>query len=97
MVFDLRAALLRKGEVESARLDDFAFRLRARSMRLLGERLGEDCLAAQIAEHEDAKILDALAVRHPDADVAALYADCLDEARTALVAERGDPTPCRLA
>ena len=40
MVFDLRGALLKKEEAESARLMDFEFRLRARTMRLLAARIG---------------------------------------------------------
>lgn len=50
MAFDLRSALLRKQEFESARLDDFEFRLRARTMRLIAARLGvdADALAGRI-------------------------------------------------
>ncbi|WP_241212717.1 hypothetical protein [Sphingomonas sp. ABOLG] len=40
MAFDLRAALLKKAEVETARLVDFEFRLRARTMRLLAADRG---------------------------------------------------------
>lgn len=35
MAFGLRTALLRKAEVETARLVEFEFRLRAQTMRLL--------------------------------------------------------------
>jgi hypothetical protein len=104
MVWDLRAALLKKGEVESARLDDFAFRLRARAMRLLADRIGrglsgEDLCRAIATEPDDA-ILAALADRFPDLsrkDLAVMHAACEVEARTALLAELGDPTPHRLA
>jgi hypothetical protein len=61
MVWDLRGALLKKGEVESARLDDFEFRLRARTMRLLAEKLGHDpaTLTGRIAIESDQAILAA--------------------------------------
>ena len=36
MAWDLRAAMLKKQEVESARLAEFDYRWRARTMRLLG-------------------------------------------------------------
>lgn len=93
-MFDLRGALLKKGEVESARLDDFAFRLRARAMRLLASRLGleQDALVRRIAAEPDTAILASL-----PAEAAALHARCVAEARAALIAERGDPAPHRLA
>jgi hypothetical protein len=50
MVWDLRAALLRKEEAESARLQDFAFRLRVRTFRLLGERI-DGLAGAAIADN----------------------------------------------
>lgn len=37
MAFDVHAALVRKQEHESARLDEFVFRQRARAIRLLAE------------------------------------------------------------
>lgn len=102
MVWDLRRALLRKGEVESARLDDFAFRERARTMRLLAGALDLDgaALAMRIVEEEDAAIIAALLAEHPGLDpqaVHAAYARCRAEARRTLIAEIGDPTPHRLA
>ena len=45
MAFDLRKALLRKGEHESARLMDFEFRHRARTFRLMAEVIGVDAEA----------------------------------------------------
>jgi hypothetical protein len=94
MVFDLRGALLKKAEVESARLDDFEFRLRARTMRLLAPLLGvePDQLVARIAVEPDAAILASL----PET-ASAWYDEARTEARRQLIAERGDPTPYKLA
>ncbi|WP_085808878.1 hypothetical protein [Sphingomonas sp. TZW2008] len=61
MVFDLRSALLRRAEVETARLVDFAFRGRTRTTRLLAERIGRD--PAETVS------------RNARADVAAILAD----------------------
>ena len=99
--FDLRAALLRKGDVESARLDEFAFRVRARTWRRVGEALGlaPDCLVARIAHEADAVLLADLAVEtgEPPAALAGLHARLTVQVRAELVAERGDPAPHRLA
>ncbi len=94
MVFDLRGALLKKAEVESARLDDFEFRLRARTMRLLAPLLGveTDQLVARIAVEPDEAILASL----PET-ARAWYDEARTEARRQLIAERGDPTPYKLA
>lgn len=96
MVWDLGKAMLKKEEFESARLQNFDFRQRARAMRLLAAALGEDpqALAIEIAEHDDAAILARLAEKH--GDISALYHRCQGEARTQLIAEIGDPTPYRL-
>jgi hypothetical protein len=93
MVWDLRGALLKKAELESARLDDFEFRLRARTFRLLAEAAGLDAaaLVAEIATHRDEAILD----RHPE--LRARYPEAQALARRQLIAERGDPTPYKLA
>ena len=93
MAFDLRGALLKKAEVESARLDDFEFRLRARTMRLLAAKLARDpdALVAQIATDPDEAILDRDPALRDD------FAQCRAEARRQLIAERGDPTPYKLA
>jgi hypothetical protein len=97
MVFDLRAALLKKEEVESARLMDFEFRLRARTMRLLAARLGmeEAALLRQVALKDDVAILAELTPAHPDVTV--WFREAQHEARRELIAERGDPTPYKLA
>jgi hypothetical protein len=94
MTFDLGNALNRKAEFESARLDDFKFRLRARTMRLLGEALGRDPvpLVAAIAVEDDSSIVASLG---PGAEIA--YRTAVAQARTELIAERGDPSPHRLA
>jgi hypothetical protein len=93
MSFDLGDALRRKSEHETARLDDFAFRLRARTMKLLAERLGRDPapLIAAITLAEDDAILAAEGL--PAAD----YHLALAAAREQLIAEHGDPAPHRLA
>jgi len=96
MVWDLRGALLKKEEFESARLQNFEFRHRARTMRLLAERIGEDpqALAVETAEHDDEAILARLTEKH--GDLAERYYECQREARAQLIAEIGDPTPHRL-
>ena len=101
MVFDLRGAMLKKQEVESARLAEFDYRWRARTMRLLAAALDPalsgDEMAAATARHDDAAILADLAARYPEAGVRKLYGQCRAQARLALIEELGDPTPHRLA
>lgn len=101
MVFDLRGALLKKEEVESARLADFEFRLRVRTMRLLAPMIGEDVdtLVNAVALYDDDRILADLqgAAGLSAARLGQDYAHCRVEARTQLIAERGDPSPHRLA
>jgi hypothetical protein len=96
MVWDLRGALLAKEEFESARLQNFEFRHRARAMRLLAERIGEDAqaLVVETAEHDDEAILSRLAQTH--GDLTAAYHECQSKARAQLISEIGDPTPHRL-
>lgn len=59
MVWDLRAALLKKEEFETARLIDFEFRLRVRIFRLLAAPVNvpEDSLVQQIVTRADQSIL----------------------------------------
>lgn len=99
MVWDLRGALLKKQEVESARLMDFEFRLRARTMRLLARHLGitENALVTRIALEDDDAILSDLAARLAGVDVQAAYASARTNARRQLIDELGDPTPVKLA
>ncbi|WP_157219709.1 hypothetical protein [Flavisphingomonas formosensis] len=103
MVWDLRGALLRKEEKESARLADFEFRLRARAMRLLAERLGPPAeaasLVAAIARRDDAGILEEIGQdgRIDSSALQQAYEMCRAEARQQLTAELGDPSPHRLA
>jgi hypothetical protein len=101
LAFDLRAALLRKQETETARLVDFEFRLRARTMRLLAPAIGEpaEALVALVALHPDEGILERLADARPDRapELQPLYARARAEARAQLIAEYGDPAPHRLA
>src|SRR6476469_5914515 len=101
MVFDLRGALLKKQEFETARLAEFDYRWRARTMRLLAAQLdpalSPDEMAAETARRDDGAILAERAARYPDANVAGLYDRARAEARRALTQELGDPTPHRLA
>ena len=96
MVWDLRGALLKKQEVESARLADFEFRLRARTMRLLAPLVGmsPDDLVPRIALEDDEAILNGLSGGKA---VHAVYERCRAAARSELIAELGDPSPHRLA
>lgn len=100
MAFDLRKALLRKEENESARLMDFEFRQRARTFRLMAQALGleTNALVEAIARHGDAAILDGLANDLPTSreELVQLYASCRADAYRQLVGELGDPSPHRL-
>lgn len=94
MAFDLQKALHKKGEQESARLDDFAFRLRVRTMRELAAAIGADpdALVRLAVELDDT----ALAAALPSAATPAQMAAARARAEQALLAERGDPSPHRL-
>ncbi|MBA4762834.1 hypothetical protein [Sphingomonas sp.] len=95
MVFDLRGALLKKEEIESARLMDFEFRLRVRTLRLAAATIGADpdAMARLVTLGDDAAVLRAL-----DGQIEpATFHACREEARRQLIVERGDPTPHRLA
>ena len=108
-MFDLARAFAKKQEVESARLDEYLFRHRARKIRLLGQALagkvagGADpaSLARAVATEADSAILAGLRARllepmtDGEWDRIVLAADA--EARRQLVAEHGDPDPHRLA
>ncbi len=80
---------------------DFEFRLRARTMRLLEDELGREAgsLVRQVALRDDAEILAALAdERAVPLDVLqSRWVACQGRAREQLIAERGDPSPHRLA
>lgn len=101
MVWDLRGALLKKAEVESARLADFEFRLRVRTARLLAARHGldPDTWAKAAAGQTQDALLDAFAEAAglPADALRPQHAACEADARAALVAELGDPAPHRLA
>lgn len=102
MVFDLRAMLLRKGEFESARLDDFEFRQRVRTMRLFADRRGEEPapLVAMVALGPDEVLLGKLTEGLPEADAEILVRDWFAsraDAYKQLLEELGDPTPIRMA
>lgn len=101
MAWDLRGSLLKKEERESARLADFDFKLRARTFRLLADRLGARPaeIVPLIAQGGDSDVLGELARRFPAAapGLNDFYAWARAEARTQLIAEDGDPSPHRLA
>lgn len=100
MAFDLRGALIRKAEYETAKLLDFDFRLRVRTARALAAALGlePDVVVARIATHDHEAMIAALA-----ADTGLEVNDVQHrwwrqeaKLRPVLVAELGDPTPHRL-
>jgi hypothetical protein len=103
MVWNLRGALLKKQETESARLADFEFRLRARTMRLLAPvidpALSPDALAGEIAVSGDDVIIAGLMERFPDKAgvIGPLYPVSRANARVQMIDEIGDPSPVRLA
>lgn len=101
MVWDLRGALLKKQEVESARLAEFDFRLRVRAMRLLATQLDmeQEELVSAIMRKPDELVLGELAERLgiAPADLQQLHDACRITARAQLVDELGDPAPYRLA
>ncbi|OYU14968.1 MAG: hypothetical protein CFE37_07925 [Alphaproteobacteria bacterium PA4] len=101
MAWDLARALHRKAEVESARLQDFAFQQRARAIGLIAKAHGRDPadLAGELAVCPDAELIERLSDitgQDPAATESALSA-ALATARQQLLAELGDPSPHRLA
>lgn len=100
MVWDLGRAMRKKEEFETARLIDFAFRLRARTATLVARELGcdADALVAATVERDHDALIAALAEDRGEdrAALEALWARLERDARRMLVVERGDPTPHRL-
>ena len=100
MVWDLRGALLKKGEFESARLAAFDFKLRVRAFRLLAAKVGEDPdeWTRRTVHKTDSELLEMLAPERPDlaAELPSELERCMVAARRQLIAEEGDPTPHRL-
>lgn len=99
MAFDLQKMLHRKGEFESARLDAFAFRVRARTMRGLATALEiePDMLVREVAADDDDTIVARLGAQYGAVRVASAFASARAEAQAEAIAELGDPTPVRLA
>jgi len=93
--------MLKKQEVETARLLDFEFRERVRTMRLLAPRidagLSAEVLVAEVAQGPDEAVLAKLRRDYPARadEIDALFAAARTEARLQLIAERGDPSPYR--
>jgi len=100
MAFDLRGALIKKAEYETAKLLDFEFRLRARTARQVAGLLGIDpaIVIARIATHDHDAMIAALAADTglPEADIQHRWWRQEAKLRPMLVAELGDPTPHRL-
>lgn len=100
MVWDLRGALLKKEERESARLADFEFRHRVRTMRLLARNFGldEEPLVKLVAKGDDEAALAVLASAHRIEEITLreAFARCAEEGRTQLICELGNPAPYRL-
>ena len=101
MAWDLRRALLRKEEFESARLTDFEFREMVRGLKRLALSLGQDAgwLLDRLADHGLDAALAALAemTGYDIAEIEDFYRAARAEARRELITERGDPSPVRLA
>jgi hypothetical protein len=97
MVWDLRRALLKKEEFESARLTDFEFREMVRAIRLLAEELGVE-VTPVLHELADRGVQAALALLADgdEGSIEARYWQARAQARRQLIAERGDPSPHRL-
>jgi hypothetical protein len=99
MAFDLRRALLRKEEHESARLMEFEFLQRARTFRLLAEPLevDADAVVKRIAHSDDDGVLGWLAdeTKCDPIELRELANRCAAQARKELIREIGDPTPNR--
>ncbi len=99
--WDLARALHKKAEVETARLQAFSFRQRARALSLIARAHGLDPagLAASLSVCPDSALLAGLAraIGHGPAETAAILAEALATARRDLIAEEGDPSPHRLA
>lgn len=100
MVWDLGRAMFKKQEFECARLMDFEFRLRARTMRSLAKVLGLPAtdLVERIALAPDEAILAEVASQRDGSgeQIDALYHRLRGAAREELIGEIGDPAPCRL-
>jgi len=101
MVFDLRGALLKKEEMETSRLLDFAFRHRVRTMKLLAEALDQpaDTFIALVAHHDDTNALAEVSslTGKPLSQIMPRWQECASLARLQLIEERGDPAPHQLA
>ena len=100
MTWDLRAALLKKQEVESTRLADFDFRLRARTMRRLAAWTGAseaDLVKATVLESDEDILRRLSGGGNALPELEAAFLRFRAEARRELIEELGDPSPQRLA
>lgn len=99
MVFDLRRALLAKEERESARLMEFEFRLRARTLQLLAVRIDRDAaaLARLVTDGDDCTIIERLQDELPAMQIADAFETARRVAERELKSELGDPAPHPLA
>ena len=99
MAFDLQKMLHRKGEFECTRLDAFAFRVRARTMRGVAVALDIDAddLVRSVATHGDDAILERLSATYGRERASAAFSSARAIAEAEAIADLGDPTPVRLA
>lgn len=101
MVWDLSRALHKKAEVETARLQVFAFQQRARAIGLMAQSHGLNgkTLASELAVVPDDLLIAQLCrlTGQDQAGMAAAFQTALADAWQQLAAEQGDPTPHRLA
>lgn len=101
MSFDLRSAIIKRSEWETARAADFDFRHRARTAARVAAALGLDPQdwVPLVAELDDDTLLArfAAAANVPLDSAASLRARESAAVRAALVAELGDPAPTTLA
>jgi prolyl-tRNA editing enzyme YbaK/EbsC (Cys-tRNA(Pro) deacylase) len=100
MVWDLRGALLKKEERESARLADFEFKHRVRTMRLLARKfsLDEKSIVTLVAKGDDEAALAHIASAHQidETTLKKTFVRYVEEARKQLIRELGSPAPHRL-
>ncbi|NKJ43217.1 hypothetical protein [Novosphingobium sp. SG720] len=100
MAFDLRNALLRKEEYESARIAAYDFATTVHALKAVAAQWGQHPvpLLDRMVEQGLAAALTMLAGRsgQPGTAVDAQFLRALADARTRWIARHGDPAPVRL-
>ena len=101
MTWDLAKALHKMAKVETARLQDFAFRTRARAVGLIATQhgLAATTLAAELAVQSDQQLIAKLCQLTGNSrdETVKAWQTAIATAREQLVAELDDPRPHRLA